>query len=156
MSLVTFPDWLACVSEWLRDQPELEALVDGRGYTELPRDKTFPLFVVNQINDPSITEDVHWAVNALFQIDVWGGPKATTWTIAETARALLSQRFAQAAHDLNNGSIVVSSVRVGGIRRTTDTVTSQATETTAEVSRARPRASFDFAAILKPGRPAGS
>ena len=156
MSLVTFPDWLACVSEWLRDQPELDALVDGRGYTELPRDKTFPLFVVNQINDPSITADVHYAVDALFQIDVWGGPKATTWTVAETARAVLSQRFAGTAHDLTNGSIVVASVRVGGIRRTTDTIVIQAAETTGEVSRARPRASFDFAAILKPGRPAGS
>lgn len=156
MSLVTFPDWLACVSEWLRDQPELDALVDGRGYTELPRDKTFPLFVVNQINDPSITADVHYAVDALFQIDVWGGPKATTWTVAETARAVLSQRFAGTAHDLTNGSIVVASVRVGGIRRTTDTIVTQAAETTGEVSRARPRASFDFSAVLRPGRPAGS
>lgn len=156
MSLVTFPDWLACVSEWLRDQPELDALVDGRGYTELPREKTFPLFVVNQINDPSVTEDVHWAVNALFQFDVWGGPKAVTWSIAETARALLSQRFAQASHDLDNGSIVVASVRVGGVRRTTDNVATQATEASAEVSRARPHASFDFAAILRPGRPVGS
>lgn len=156
MSLVTFPDWLACVSEWLRDQPELDALVDGRGYTELPRDKTFPLFIVNQINDPSITEDVHWAVNALFQIDVWGGPKAQTWEVAETARALLSQRFAGTAHDLANGSIVVAGVRVGGIRRTTDTIATQATEGNAEVSRARPKASFDFSAVLHPGRPAGS
>ncbi len=156
MSLVTFPDWLACVSEWLRDQPELAALVDGRGYTELPRDKTFPLFVVNQINDPSITADVHYAVDALFQFDVWGGPKATTWTVAETARAVLSQRFAGTAHDLTNGSIVVASVRVGGIRRTTDTIVTQAAETTGEVSRARPRASFDFSAVLRPGRPVGS
>ena len=156
MTLVTFPDWLACVSEWLRDQPELDALVDGRGYTELPRDKTFPLFVVNQINDPSITADVHYAVDALFQFDVWGGPKATTWTVAETARAVLSQRFAGTAHDLTNGSIVVASVRVGGIRRTTDTIVTQAAETTGEVSRARPRASFDFSAVLRPGRPAGS
>lgn len=156
MSLVSFPDWLACVSEWLRDQPELDAVLDGRCYTELPRDKTFPLLVVNQISDPSVTEDVHWAVDALFQVDVWGGPKAVTWTVAETARALLSQRFAQAAHDLDNGAIVVSRVRSGGIRRTTDTVATQATESDAEVSRARPRASFDFAAILKPGRPAGS
>ena len=156
MSLVTFPDWLACVSEWLRDQPELDALIDGRGYTELPRDKTFPLLIVNQLADPSVTEDVHWAVSALFQVDVWGGPKAVTWSIAETARALLSQRFAGAAHDLDNGSIVVASVRTGGIRRTTDTVVSQATESDAEVSRARPRASFDFTAILRPGRPVGS
>lgn len=156
MSLVTFPDWLACVSEWLRDQPELDALLDGRTYTELPRDKTFPLLIVNQVNDPSVTEDVHWAVDALFQIDVWGGPKATTWTIAEMARSLLSQRFAQASHDLDNGSIVVAAVRVGGIRRITDTVVTQALESDAEVSRARPRASFDFAAILRPGRPAGS
>lgn len=156
MSLVTFPDWLACVSEWLRAQPELDDLLDGRIYTELPGDKEFPLLIVNQINDPSVTEDVHWGVNALFQVDVWGGPKATTWTVAESARALLSQRFAGARHDLTNGSLTVGSVRVGGIRRTTDKVATQATETTSEVSRARPRASFDFAAVLKPGRPAGS
>ena len=156
MSLVTFPDWLACVSEWLRDQPELDELVDGRGYTELPRNKTFPLFIVNQINDPSVTEDVHWAVDALFQVDVWGGPKAVTWEIAETARALLSQRFAGTGHNLANGSIVVASVRVGGIRRTTDTIVTQASESDVEVIRARPLASFDFTAVLHPGRPAGS
>lgn len=151
MTLVVFPDWLACTSEWLRDQPELDALVDGRGYTELPRDKEFPLFVVNQINDPSITQDVHWAVRCLFQFDCWGGPKAQTWQVAETARAVLSQRFAGAAHDLTNGSIVVASVQVGGIRRTTDRVATQADESTTEVSRARPHASFDFTAVLHPG-----
>ena len=156
MSLVVFPDWLACISEWLREQPELIDLVDGRGYTDLPRTKEFPLFIVNQVNDPSVTDDVHWAVDGLFQFDAWGGPKAQTWEIAETARAVLSQRFAGTAHTLANGDIVVASVRVGGIRRTTDTVVTQATETTAEVSRARPRASFDFAAVMHPGRPAGS
>jgi len=151
-----FPDWLACVSEWLRDQAELTALAGGRGYTELPRTKEFPLWTVNQLNDPSVTDDVHWAVDGLFQFDAWGGPKAQTWEIAETARALLSQRFARTSHLLDNGSIVVASVRVGGVRRTTDTVVTQASETTAEVSRARPRASFDFAAVMHPGRPAGS
>lgn len=156
MSLVTFPDWLACVSEWLRDQPELIELVDGRGYTELPRTKAFPLFIVNQINDPSVTQDIHWAVDALFQVDVWGGPKAQTWAVAETVRSLLSQRFAGASHQLANGALIVASVRVGGIRRSTDTIATQALETDAEVSRARPRASFDFSAVLRPGKPAGS
>lgn len=157
--LVVFPDWLACVSEWLRDRDEL-ADIDGfdpeRIYTELPATKTFPLVRIGALPDPGITGDAHWAVRATFSFDVWGGPKALTWTIAETIRALLKQRFAGSAWELDAGSIVVGRVTPGGIRRTTETVATAGIESGVETSKPRPRASFDALMVLHPGRTSGS
>jgi hypothetical protein len=157
-TLVVLPDWLACLSEWLRDQDEVTDLVDQRVYTELPATKTYPLVRVAHLTDPSATPGVHWAVDCLFQIDIWGGPKAITWTIGETIRALLMQRFAGQAHDLTAGQIVAGRVRAGGIRRDTDSVSTSATdaETDTETTIARPRASFDAAVILHPAPGTGS
>jgi len=155
--LIVFPDWLAGLSQWLRDQPELVELLDGRVVTELPAaPKTFPLLVVNQITDPVITGGAHWAVRALFQLDAWGGPKSLTWTIAETARALITQRFVGRQWTLPAGVIVAGHVTAGGIRRHTDNVITSAVEADAEVQRARPKASFDVGIVLHPGRSTGS
>jgi hypothetical protein len=152
VELVVLPDWLAAMSEWLRDQSELTDLIDQRIYTELPPSKTFPLARIAHITDPPITGPAHWAVDATFQLDVWGGPKAITWTIAETARALITQRFSGHAWDLTAGRVVAGRVRAGGIRRTTDAVTTAGTDAdnSAETASARPRARFDFAVVLHP------
>ena len=154
--LVILPDWLAAMSEWLRDQPEVVDLVDDRVYTVMPRQKVFPLVVVTQVTDPAATTFAHWAVRALFQFDVWGGPQSATWTIAETIRALLSQRFAGNAWDLTAGAVVAGKVTVGGIRRTTENAVASLTEADGEVNRAAPLASFDAAAVLHPGLSSGS
>lgn len=150
--LVVLPDWLACLSEWLREQPELDDLLDGRVVTEMPRgSKTFPVLVINQVSDVGITGDAHWGVRALFQVDVWGGPKAVTWTIAETARALLKQRFGGFEHDMTAGAIVAGRVTAGGIRRTTEQV-AVAVEAGEATTRAHPKASFDVSVVLHPGQ----
>lgn len=155
--LVILPDWLAAMSEWLRDQPEIVDLIDDRVYTVMPsRSKAFPLVIVTQITDPTATPFAHWAVRTLFQFDVWGGPQAVTWTIAETIRALLTQRFARNAWDMTAGPIVAGKVTAGGIRRTTEDVVASLTEDGEEVNRAAPRASFDAAAVLHPGMSSGS
>lgn len=146
--MIVAPDWLACTSQWLRAQPELD-LLDGRVYTELPNNKTFPLLVVAQVADPPITQGPHWAFRVMLQVDVWGGPKALTWTVAETARVLMARRFT-GAHDLEAGSFVVGGVEVGGIRRTTDQAVSAGNESGGETNRARPRASFDAVAVMHP------
>lgn len=157
MSLIVFPDWLAGLSEWLRDQDELAELVGDRVYTELPGAKTFPLVIVNQINDPSITEDIHWAVDALFQVDVWADRKTEAGAVAETTRALLSQRFARSVHHMAAGSFAVSRVRVGGVRRLGDDVVSVARDASGkEVATVRQRSSFDFAAVMRPAAASGS
>lgn len=156
--LVILPDWLAAISEWLRDQPEIVELIDDRVYTVMPvrSAKVFPLVIVTQITDPTATPFAHWAVRTLFQFDVWGGPQSATWTIAETIRALLTQRFAGKAWDMTAGPIVAAKVTVGGIRRTTEDVVASLTEDGEEVNRAAPRASFDAAAVLHPGLSSGS
>ena len=155
--LVILPDWLAAMSEWLRDQPEFVDPTAARVYTVMPsRSKAFPLVIVTQITDPTATPFAHWAVRTLFQFDVWGGPQSAPWTIAETIRALLSQRFAGNAWDMTAGSIVAGKVTVGGIRRTTEDVVASLTEDGEEVNRAAPRASFDAAAVLHPGLSSGS
>lgn len=152
--LVILPDWLACVSAWAREQPELTDLVGQRVFTEMPKApelKQYPLMLLSQLTDPPITDPVHWAVRGLFQVDVWGGRKAETWTIAETFRALVTQRLT-GVHHLEQGSIVVGIVRAGGIRRTPDRqVTTGLDEAGAETSSARPRCGFDFTAVMHPG-----
>lgn len=155
--LVILPDWLATMSEWLRDQPEVIDLVEDRVYTVMPsRSKEFPLVIVTQVTDPAATTFAHWAVRTLFQFDVWGGPQSATWTIAETIRALIIQRFASNAWDMTTGPVVAGKVTAGGIRRTTENVVASLTEGGEEVSRAAPRASFDAAVVMHPGQSSGS
>lgn len=152
--MIVFPDWLACLSEWFRDQAELAELIDDRVFTEMPKApelKVFPLMVVTQLTDPPIVNHpAHWAVRGLFQVDVWGGRKAETWTVAETARALTAQRLT-GAHDLTAGAFVAAGVTPGGIRRTPDVRPTAGVEDDAETSKVRPRASFDFTVVLHPG-----
>lgn len=132
-----FPDWLACLSEWIRSRPAVTALVSDRVYTELPASKTWPLVRITQLTDPLTVPNVHHAVDGLFQVDVWGGPKATTWTIAETIRHQLHTQLA-GRHDLTAGSFVCTGVTPGGIRRDNETIEGSA----------RPKCIFDVTVHL--------
>ncbi len=137
MSLVTVPDALACTSEWLRGQPELTSLVSTRVYTELPAAKQFPLLRLNQLTDPPVIPHIHYAVAALLQFDAYGGSKKMARNVAETTRALLSQRY-PGAHDLDAGFLVVNNVSPGGIRFLTEDIEGSA----------RPRCTFDAVITL--------
>ncbi len=146
-------DWLACVSEWIRTQPEHEALVAGGLHTALPGDKTFPMQLLSQLSDPQIDNDVPGRVRVLFQVDTWGGNQALCGQIAATTKALLRDRFAGHQHDLAvNGSIVAGRVLLGGTHRSFDTEATVGVENGKQESRIRPRARFDFTVPLMAGR----
>jgi len=134
-----FPDWLACISEWIRTHTAVTALLTDRFYTELPAAKTFPLGRIIHLTDPPVVPHVHHLVDGLFQVDVWGGSKAMTWTIAETVRHRLHTELV-GAHDLTAGSFVATGVTPGGIRRDNETIEGSA----------RPKASFDVTITLHP------
>lgn len=100
------------VIQWLLDQ-DLD--VGGRIYSELPAAKTFPAVRVHQFNDQQASEPGLWLMRFWLQIDVWGGPKKTTRTIADTIRALLCSDFV-GVHDEG----VVTAVSVFGMNTTAD------------------------------------
>jgi len=93
------PNMEALLSQFLRDQPELEELVDDRVYTVIPKRAStseagaqYPLVRVTQLLDTPIGSPL-WAVAYDMQIDAWGGSKSDAWRIAATCRSLIDARF---------------------------------------------------------------
>ncbi len=153
MTLIVSPNWLACLIQWLLEQTEPQALADDRIYSEWPTTKVMPAVRVTRLGDPPLDANVYGPVECLFQIDVLGGPRATTDLVAETTRALLAQRLA-GAHTVTAGAFIAGGVTVGGIRSGSMTFTSQAKVGTAttETSTAQPHADLTVSVTLKPAR----
>ena len=85
------PDAERILVGYLLDVAELVPLVDGRIYTAVPANPTFPLLRVHRWGGvPPYSQTLEWDV-ASVQVDVWGGPKQTALQAAETARAALSE-----------------------------------------------------------------
>lgn len=105
------PNMEALVSDFLRNQPELAALIttqssgEVRVYTALPKDRTFPLVRVTQLLDTPAGAPL-WAIAYEIQIDAWGGSKADAFRIANLCRALIDSRLAgeYAGRGIVNGS----------------------------------------------------
>lgn len=98
MTVTLAPDAEALLSTFLRSRFELVALVDSRVYTSIPSNPTFPLVRVTRIGGiPVFSRPLRLDV-ATVQVDVWGGPKATAWQIAETCRAVIAE-IDRADHD---------------------------------------------------------
>lgn len=138
MSLITMPNTARLVSAFLRDQTELSAVVTDRIYTKLPTSKTFPLMQVRRVGGTQRIEHVYWVEDVLLQIDAWGGPAEQAWSLAESARAILSQRL-PGSHS-GDVEAVVSAVQVGGVVEDSD-------ETE---PNSRPRARFDATVTVHP------
>jgi len=85
------PDGEALVSGYLRARSEVTDLCGQRVYTELPKDKTFPLVRLVRVGgSPPLDRPLRFDV-ARIQVDVWGGPKKTARDLAETIRQVLSE-----------------------------------------------------------------
>lgn len=119
------------VVQFLLVQDELADL-EHRVYTELPSSKDFPAARVHQFNDLQVSGPALWLIRYSLQIDVWGGPKALTRSIADTMRAVLVARLV-GTHEQG----VVTGVDVGGLDSTADD------SVTTELGKARPRCRFD-------------
>jgi len=108
--LLIQPNMEALVSAFLRNQPELTALVDDRIYTALPKEPEYPCVrVVQLLSTP--TGSPLYAVAYEVQGEAFGGSKAEAWRIASTAQALIDARI----EGVHEGFGVVNGTRPGAM-----------------------------------------
>lgn len=124
--LILLPDVEQLLSEFLRAQPEVAALVADRVWTEIPKaptgdDDRWPLVRVSRYGGTPVTSVPLWLDQALVQIDSFGGNKRLTHQIAETCRAVLDRRLI-GSHDEG----VVTGVRTFGFGYHPDAIFSPA------------------------------
>ena len=101
--LFVLPDAERIVTDFLRAQPELGDMLDGRIYTVLPANPSWPAARVVRWGGQAIINRPLWLETAMCQVDVWGGGgKFEASLIARTMRALLAARLV-AAHGLFGG-----------------------------------------------------
>lgn len=118
--LTLAPNVEALVVHFLRDQPEVAAIVGDRVYTELPPKAEFPLVRVHVYYErPVGGSNPLWLTAHDVQVDAYGGPKATAWRLAETCRAALTARMSGRL-EYGTGATattgVVTDVQVTGLR----------------------------------------
>ena len=140
MTVHVLPDIEKMVISWALDTPEINTMLDGRVYGAVPANPTFPLTRVIRIGGEP-TSRLLWLDNALLQVDVWGGPKATVRLVAETIRAHAAAELA-GQHD--DG--MVTAVAVGGLTWLPD----------ASYDPAKPRYTFDLSVTYHPTRAGAS
>lgn len=111
MSVQLLPNAEALLVDFLRDQAEVTALCSQRIYTVLPNEHdTWPAVRVTRLGGRTITHVPLWLDAPFLQVDVWGGPKATAFTLTETIRAVIAERLA-GVHDHG----VVTKAEFGGV-----------------------------------------
>lgn len=87
------PNMEALVSSFLREQPELEALIGERVYTALPKTgRIFPLVKVTLLLSTPVGHPL-WAIGYEMQVDAWGGSKEEAHRVANLCWALISNRL---------------------------------------------------------------
>ena len=91
--LVILPNMEAVLSAFLRDQPEIVALVGDRVYTALPQSTTFPAVRVTQILDRKLTSRPLWISEFVMQIEAYGGTKAQASELARTCEGVIAARM---------------------------------------------------------------
>lgn len=144
MSVVLLPDTEQLVIQFLLDQDDLTDLVGTDVYSILPKDhfeSSAHAVRVHQFIDSQASGPALWLMWTALQIDVWGGSKKTTRTIAETIRSLLIARLVG-----DHGAGVVTGVAVRGLNTAPDI----------DFTPARPRCRFDVDVWAHPSRSVGS
>lgn len=135
MPLTLLPDVEALVSQFLRGRSEVSDLCGQRVYTELPKEKTFPLVRLVRIGGvPPIDRPLRFD-EARLQVDTWGGPKKTAHDLAETIRQVLVYLPDETLTDA-----VVTAVRFGSLAYLPDD----------DFAPAKPRYTFDAAVWAHP------
>lgn len=99
MSLRLLPYTLQLLSEFLRDQDEITALVGEDVYTVFPaKFDSWPAVRLTHFNSTPITQHPLWLVMDSIQVEAFGGPQKTASTIARTCMAVMDLRLATTAH----------------------------------------------------------
>lgn len=91
--LVILPNMEAVLSEFYRDQPEIEDLIGDRVYTAIPKGAgAAPLIRVTLIGDEKVTSRPLWIFRAQMQTEAYGGTKAQAHELARLAEGTLHAR----------------------------------------------------------------
>lgn len=82
------------LSAWLRDQPEIIAIVGTRVYTEPPQRARalFPFLRLQQIGGSPVHSRPLYLDESYLQFDCYGGPKVLARLLMDNTRALLATR----------------------------------------------------------------
>jgi hypothetical protein len=115
MAVVLLPNVEGLVSTFLQDDPDQQLVTGDRCYTALPKDKTYPLLRVTQIDDQKVTQRPLWVVTTLLQVEAWGDNQWDAWRAAATAQSVLAARL-EGVHSRG----VVTGVRFSGLRNVPD------------------------------------
>lgn len=139
--LVILPNMEAVTSSFLREQPEIQALIpdgdrDARAYTAIPKAATYPLIRVTLIVEEKMTSRPLWVFRSTMQVEAYGGNKAQAHQLARTAEGVIAARFDESDH----GDFVCAGVDMGSIEDIPDD----------EFEPARPRFLFVFTATGRP------
>lgn len=131
------PNIEGLLSEFLRTDTDVTDEVADRVYTSLPAGPTYPCVQITRVGGAPFIEGIYEFDRPLVQIDVWGGPKATAWRVAETVREAIATRLA-GRHDkgLVYGGV---SVVLGGLRYLPDST----------FDPEKPRYSFDVELLTR-------
>ncbi len=86
------------LSAWLRAQPEIQAIVADRVYTELPTHVVTPALRLTLIGGAPVYSWPLWLDESYVQFDAYGGPKVLARQLIDTTRALLSSPAFQTVH----------------------------------------------------------
>lgn len=93
-TLILPPNMEKLVSDFLRDQDEVAALIADRVYTAIPKAATYPLVRVSLLESTPVSgSQPLWAELHYMQVEAFGGSKGDAWRIAATCRAALDQRL---------------------------------------------------------------
>lgn len=133
MEAHVLPDIEALVIDWALESDAVNT-VDDRIYGALPNNPIFPAIRVTRVGGAP-PQRLHWLDEALLQVDVFGGPKATARLLAATFAAELSVNLA-GVHDLG----VVTAAVAGGLQWQPDE----------SFTPAKPRYTFDALVTYHP------
>jgi hypothetical protein len=136
---MTLPDAEVLVTTFLRQDPDVTALVGDEVYSTLPaKQATWPVVRVTRVGgsaDPLGIIDF-----PLVQVDVWGGPKTTAQDIAQAMRTAFATRLPLRLGDLGTLALGPGDGALGSLRDLPD-------ET---FDPARPRYIFDVRLLTRP------
>lgn len=93
MTVVVLPDIEQLVSEFLRAQAEVTALVGQRVYTAVPNEPTFPLLLLKRIAGSPVLSRPRVIDAPVVQLDAYGGTKKQAHTLIQTACAVVAERI---------------------------------------------------------------
>lgn len=93
MTVTLLPDIEALVSEFLRAQAEIVALVGARVYTALPNTPTWPLVKLVRITGAPVLSRPRVIDAPVVQFDAYGGSKKQAHDLIETVCAVIAERI---------------------------------------------------------------